>query len=113
VYDDAALTHGVPCDGVAAAAPHRCRQVVLPTEPHRRHHMGNSPAAGDQCRPPLDVPVPDLPSDVVARFAWLDELAREVRGQRLDGSTVDRRHLALLVSAPMVIPVGTEEKCSV
>jgi hypothetical protein len=61
----------------------------------------------------LDVPVPDLPSDVVARFAWLDELAREVRGQRLDGSTVDRRHLALLVSAPMVIPVGTEEKCSV
>jgi hypothetical protein len=113
VDHDPAITDGMAGHGVAAA-PHRRRQVMVSAQAHRGHHIGHAPALGDQGRPPLHVSVPDLPGGVVARLLPLDQLATEVRGQRLDDRTVDRCHLAPpCVLAWIVRPAASEEKCNV
>jgi hypothetical protein len=86
---------------------------VLPAQAHRGHDIGGASATGDQARPPLYVSVPDLPGGVVALLLRLDQLAVEVRGQRLDDRTVDRCHLAPpRVLAWIVRPAASEEKCN-
>jgi hypothetical protein len=99
------------------AGPHRCRQVVFTAEADRRHHIGDTPASGDQGRPSLDVPVPDLPGDVEGRVMRLNQLAREVRSQRLDGCAADHRHgdplrIRTSMSRLIVVPLLPAEKCN-
>jgi hypothetical protein len=111
VDDEPAVTDRVASHGVPAA-PHRRRQVVLPAEAHGGHDIGSASASSNQCRPPLHVSVPDLPGGVIARPLRLDQLAAEVRGQRLDDRSVDRYHLAPRVLAWIVRPAASEEKCN-
>jgi hypothetical protein len=91
---DPAVADGVAGPGVAAA-PHRCRQAVLPAVPDDDDHIGGTSTPGDQGPPPLHVAVPDLTSGVEASVVRLDQVAREVRGQRSKACTIDgcRWHL--------------------
>jgi hypothetical protein len=93
VDDDPAVAEGMAGHGVPAA-PHRRRQIMLPAKAHRGNHIRHTLAPGDQGRPPLHVPVPDLASGVEARVLRLDQLAGEVCRQRLEVYAVDRHHWA-------------------
>ena len=65
VDHQAVIAEGVAGDGVPAAA-HRGEQIVLARKPDGGSHVCDTPAPGDQRRPPVDVAVPD-PADVVVR----------------------------------------------
>src|SRR5262249_17306482 len=78
VDDDAAVTDG-PSGDVVAAATDRQEQVVLPREIHRVDHVGDTGAADDQGRAPVDHGVVDLAGRVVAGVAGPDHRAAQPR----------------------------------
>ena len=76
---------------VVAAAADRDRQSLPAREVDRRDHVGHAGAPGDQRRPPVDHPVPDLARLVVARLVRPDQPPAQARPERRHGPLVEGR----------------------
>jgi hypothetical protein len=68
VNHQAAIAYAVARDVMATAA-HRHQQTVDAGEVDRIDHVGDASAAGDECRPLVDIGIPDLAGLIVARIA--------------------------------------------
>jgi hypothetical protein len=65
---------------------HGDQEAGSPCEPHGSDHIRHPGAARDQCRSPIDRPVPDLPVLVVGRVARTDELSSKRARELAQGS---------------------------
>ena len=63
--------HGVP------PAADRYRQLPIPSEAHRGQHVSSPGTAGDDGRPALDVPIPDLSGGFEALVARFEHRSQE------------------------------------
>ena len=59
---------------------------MLPSEPHRGDHVGDSPAPSDERGPTVDVAVPDRPGLGIARVATLDDVTEHAGPELFGGS---------------------------
>jgi hypothetical protein len=76
VDDDPVVANG-GARHVVASAPYGDVQIVVAGETHRRNHVGDADASGDQARAPVDGTVPDCTGGVVVGVAGTDQPAPE------------------------------------
>ena len=88
VDDDPVVAQG-GAGHVVASAPHRDLEVAVPCEAHRRGHVGDAAASGDQPGAPVDRTVPHGAGVVVVGVLGGDHLASEA-GDPLAGHRVAR-----------------------
>jgi hypothetical protein len=75
------------------AAADRDEQVALDRERQRPLHVGDAAAAGDDRRPAVDVPVPHPAGALVVVVGRPQQLAAELRLERVVRRVIDDRHL--------------------
>jgi hypothetical protein len=75
------VADGVAGDGVAAATD-RDFQLVLARSPHRRLHVADAPAPGDQAWIAIDHPIVHAPADVVRGIAGDEHVTGQVGTER-------------------------------
>src|SRR5262249_53591191 len=84
VNHQATVAHAVARDVMAAAA-HRHQQLVGTGEVDRVDYIGGASAAGNECRPLVDIGIPDLAGLIVARITETEQGASQAGLESLDG----------------------------
>ena len=90
VNHEATIADSVAGDVMTASA-HGHQQIVATGKVHRGHDIGHSSTAGDQRRPFVDHPIPDLAGVIIAGVTGTEQLAPQARLECFENGIVDRR----------------------
>jgi hypothetical protein len=91
--DDEAIIADAQAAGIVAAAADGDAEPILAAEVYRRDNVCHIDAARDDTRSPVDHPVINLASLIIARIARFDNLTAQAAFERGDGCFTEHRIL--------------------